>query len=206
VSGLYEGVAGTFKNIYFSADIDFEKGVVAMVQRPNGTTEELRHCGFKGRIGDKKHNKQLDKPIYVKRKKGLNFAVEFVCLGAHHQYFEPQSVYLEAHLRGTSEKVQSEPFIVIGSRDDKDIKAYAKRNTKPASSATTQTTNSQTPEQILPQQSILPQISEEELFALFQSSADPSNQARAETSVQDLSQFPLDDDPYKDFTCSRFDN
>jgi len=204
VSGVDDrGIAAMFKNIVFKADIDIRKGVVAMVERPNGTIEELKHCGDPDAIRAKKH-KQL-KPLDVKRKTDHTFAVEFICVGTHRQDFEPLSVFIVALRRGSSEKIRSKSFTLIGSRYSKRINAY-KNAVPPTPQPVPPTTKNLTQSKSSPNIS----FTNEELLALLKP-ADPSNQAQAETfETQDYQNITtstiLDDNPYMDFMHSRFDN
>lgn len=209
MSGLYKGVVGTFKNIYCKANGIDRESVVLMVVNSNGTTVELTHCGEPNKIRDKKH--KLRKAILVKPKKD-GFAVEIICLRTHHHDFESLEVFLEARLRGSSEKVRSETFTVIGSRDETRTKEYADKkaletNTKSNSSSTN--SNHLDPRANPPPTTSSESDFEEELSALLKFSADPSKQVQAESDqdYQNISTSTiLEEDPYEHFTHSGFDN
>lgn len=197
------------KNVVLKADIDYTKSVVAKVVYPNGTVVDLKHCGVPNALREKKHM-NLVSPIDVKRKPKGQFAVEFVCLGAHHADFEPLTVFIEAQRKGSSERIRSELFTVIGSRDEKRIKYFADNHNAPQQPIplTIQNHEIAGPRANPPPTTSLENLLTEELTALSQNSADPGYQVQAENSdIQDISTKYLDDeDPYVDFTCSRFAN
>lgn len=213
MGGLYEGIAGMFKNITFKrGDIDLST-VVAKVVRPDGTVANLRHCGDLTVVNNKNH-RENNSPIIVKPKTKGQFAVEFICVGTHRANFAPQNVFIEAKRSGRSERIQSKPFFITGSRDKNKTSKIANKLHEVQQQIiqpvppTIQNNEIADLRANPPPTISLDNESDKELFAPLQNSTDPGNQVQVENSdYQDIDTSTiLDIDPYVDFMHSRFEN
>jgi hypothetical protein len=203
-----------YKSITFKiGDID-TNSVVAYKVLPNGNEVELKHCGNKNAVQDKKHKSLCVLDVKTKPKK--LFSISFICVGTHGTDFEPLTVFITARRMNSSELLRSQSFILIGSRDENRIREFAeaKRARTAAQSVPpalptlpTQPTNLQIDPRANP-----PPPTRNELGAL-KLPADQGNPADSAESLETQDELVLDIDPseinqnpYEDFTHSRFDN
>jgi len=118
VFGVYQAI-----NLKISNDIDL-KSIVPM-QVCDGGNVPLNHCQKPDAVSHPAHKDVSSCIQFSKRKPDSTINVKFTCTGAHHNNFRPIEVYLTGKSNKSQNKIDSDTFILTGSRDKSRVKGVS---------------------------------------------------------------------------------